>query len=239
VQQLALEKERPMKMMQLTVFAAAMTLAGIGPSAAGFDNATVLIGLQESGVNGGAITMEGTSVSGPYGSGSSSFSGTYGSFGITNADGSFYGDDFGSQISVTTDTSGTLNAWVTVTGLSSFIGLQTFDSGLTQNQLPSGWTVEERTFADSTAFGTGTLIASDTFNAPGAMIFRNLEPTAYPYYALTEEYTITAAGSGASDSTISIFAIPEPTTWALFLFGFAGVGFMLRHRRRPLSALAI
>jgi hypothetical protein len=33
-------------------------------------------------------------------------------------------------------------------------------------------------------------------------------------------------------------AVPEPTSWALMLLGFGGMGAMLRSRRRPVAATA-
>ena len=36
---------------------------------------------------------------------------------------------------------------------------------------------------------------------------------------------------------VSIAAVPEPSTWAMMILGFAGVGFMT-YRRRKVAALA-
>jgi hypothetical protein len=41
-------------------------------------------------------------------------------------------------------------------------------------------------------------------------------------------------------SNLSVSAVPEPSTWAMMLLGFAGVGFMAyrrRHRGAVLSAV--
>ena len=46
--------------------------------------------------------------------------------------------------------------------------------------------------------------------------------------------------NGAYDATFSttIGAVPEPSTWAMMILGFAGVSFMA-YRRRKIAALAV
>jgi hypothetical protein len=39
--------------------------------------------------------------------------------------------------------------------------------------------------------------------------------------------------------TITISTVPEPATWAMFLVGFGGIGFMLRHARRKGAAVSV
>jgi PEP-CTERM motif len=47
----------------------------------------------------------------------------------------------------------------------------------------------------------------------------------------------TTAGGGGEAGTLSFFAaVPEPGTWAMMLFGFAGIGLAMRRRRRPALA---
>lgn len=41
----------------------------------------------------------------------------------------------------------------------------------------------------------------------------------------------TASGLGVGQSSITLAAVPEPTTWALLITGFGGAGAMLRRRR--------
>ncbi|MGN6850460.1 MAG: FxDxF family PEP-CTERM protein [Sphingomicrobium sp.] len=56
------------------------------------------------------------------------------------------------------------------------------------------------------------------------------------------EYRLAFDGSGATNAaatgnfTFYVQAVPEPATWALMLLGFAGVGFAMRFRRRPVLA---
>jgi hypothetical protein len=47
----------------------------------------------------------------------------------------------------------------------------------------------------------------------------------------------TTSGGGGEGGTLSFFqAVPEPSTWALMLFGFGAMGVALRRRRRPVLA---
>ena len=50
-------------------------------------------------------------------------------------------------------------------------------------------------------------------------------------YSLTEVYTVTTNGAGSASSTINIAAVPEPSTWAMMILGFIGVGFMAYRRK--------
>ena len=47
----------------------------------------------------------------------------------------------------------------------------------------------------------------------------------------------TTSGGGGEGGTLSFFqAVPEPSTWAMMLLGFAGIGFTMRRRTRPALA---
>jgi len=52
--------------------------------------------------------------------------------------------------------------------------------------------------------------------------------------------TLTGLDSGSYSGTLNVQsirgAVPEPATWAMMLLGFAGVGFAMRRRRRPVLA---
>jgi hypothetical protein len=47
----------------------------------------------------------------------------------------------------------------------------------------------------------------------------------------------TAGPNGESDGLFGSLAVPEPSTWAMLLLGFAGLGLVaVRRRRTPLAA---
>jgi hypothetical protein len=65
----------------------------------------------------------------------------------------------------------------------------------------------------------------------------------YTYYAGENTYTnyFNSSGSGSAPLEVNapvseVAAVPEPSTWAMMLLGFAGIGFMAS-RRRPRPAL--
>jgi PEP-CTERM motif len=47
----------------------------------------------------------------------------------------------------------------------------------------------------------------------------------------------TPDGYGKTPYTPQVAAVPEPSTWAMMILGFAGVGYMT-YRRRKVTALA-
>lgn len=55
-----------------------------------------------------------------------------------------------------------------------------------------------------------------------------------PGFSFTGTYTI---GSDSGSGTFNVAAVPEPSTWAMMILGFAGIGFMA-YRRRPHLAIA-
>jgi hypothetical protein len=84
---------------------------------------------------------------------------------------------------------------------------------------------------DSTAFtlmSTGTL---DTFTLSPTNLTTGM-------HALTITGNIVSGPSAAFSGTINFNtpALPEAATWAMMLLGFAGMGLVLRRRRRPMLA---
>ena len=49
-------------------------------------------------------------------------------------------------------------------------------------------------------------------------------------------FSFSTQGSGLTTFSATTVAVPEPTTWAMMLLGFAGIGLSLRRRRRPALA---
>jgi hypothetical protein len=217
-----------------TTFAAVIGLTTIGLAVSAPANAAVYVGFQSANVNGGAITTEAT------GGATAIASASYGVFNTNSVIGQVGPlPDLLDSLSVnqiTASGSGTLNIFVTNTGFTSPFGSNVlFDSGLTVNEIPTGWTVQERTFLDSNdgTYTTATLLGDRTFNSIGSMIQLDAAPTGPGPYSVTEEYTIHATGAGNTSGTIDLSSpVPEPATWAMFLLGFLGVGFMVRSARR-------
>jgi len=58
-----------------------------------------------------------------------------------------------------------------------------------------------------------------------------------------DSFVITSTGDGHSwlmdDLVLGVAAVPEPSTWAMMIVGFAGVGFMTYRRSRRDQALAL
>jgi hypothetical protein len=55
-------------------------------------------------------------------------------------------------------------------------------------------------------------------------------------FGTTRNYTSTNFWLNARDISVSIAAVPEPSTWAMMILGFAGVGFVA-YRRKSKTAL--
>jgi hypothetical protein len=55
-------------------------------------------------------------------------------------------------------------------------------------------------------------------------------PTANPF-SLTLEAAITRTTAGTTTGDLNISAVPEPSTWAMMILGFIGVGFMAYRRK--------
>jgi hypothetical protein len=199
--------------------------------------ATVTIGLQEAGVNGGAITNEGSAA------GNLAVSTAYGTYTINNISGT--SDAFNSLSGNSIDTaasSGILKVFITAQGLTT--PTLSFLSAFTQNSLTAGMTVQELTFFDSAnglfsiSGGTVTALASMSFSATGASSTTSFLNSGSGPYSITEEYIITANQAGSANSTI-VVSVPETSTWAMMILGFLGVGFMAYRRKDRGSQLRL
>jgi len=218
-------------MRAITKFAVAAAAVVSAAAIAGASQATIYIGLSSDG--GATITEVADSGFASF----ASFAGGFGDFELTFTSGANGLDPVllgsTSHVQNSTGSGGTLDVYVTRTGISASFP-PTFLSSFTSNTLTSTWTLTERTYlgAANQKFG-GTLLSSYTFVPPGLGTFSHLQPaTPDAVYSVTERYSVTAVGVGESLATISIAAIPEPGTWALMIMGFGGAGAMLRARRR-------
>lgn len=192
---------------------------------------TITVGLQEAGVNGGAITTEGSGGSsvavGPI---------AYGSFTIntvtavaTPSEGVLDSN----SLNVSGSTAGTLVVYVTGQGITYPTGTSPFFSSFTTNLLQSGWTVTEATYVDAAngLFTTATPLASKTFTASGLDTgsSTNSATVGAGPYSITEVYTIAASGTGSANSTIDVSAA-EPAS--VGLLGLVLLGGLLVERKK-------
>jgi hypothetical protein len=223
-------------MRKLSVFnkGAVAALAGVAllaTMASTASAALISIGLQEAGVNGGAVTTMAS------GTGSAVFSGAYGSFTLNTVSGAtapIVTDSVnGNSLDVSSATPGVLNVFITASGLTSPIGNIPFLSSFTENLLTGGITTLLQTGL-STAnalYALTTPLGSANFTNIGTSVQTTTAATGSGPYSVTEEYTITSTGVGNANSTIIVTAVPEPSTWAMMILGFLGVGFLAYRRK--------
>lgn len=193
---------------------------------------TISIGLQESGVSGGAITTEASA------SGSAAISNlAYGTFTLNNVSGVAApvlpeGELNTNSINVSSSSSGTLMVYVTAQGVSPAMLPASFFSSLTENSLTGPLTVTESTYVDAGngLYALTTPLASTTFTAIGTDTVNTAAPAGLTTpFSLTAVYTITATGSGSANSTINVTAA-EPGSIALL--GLVLLGGLLVERKK-------
>jgi hypothetical protein len=88
----------------------------------------------------------------------------------------------------------------------------------------------------------GTIFGSVTdSNAGGIQV--DLDNTAHTFGTGAAAFTLTVNDVAVSNDGVATpitgfirTAVPEPTTWAMMLLGFAGIGFAMRRRRSPALA---
>lgn len=141
--------------------------------------------------------------------------------------------------------SNTLDVYFTEQGLTGTVAPESFVSGLTANGLSSGWSVTETIYVDPAngLYTTVTPIASQFFTPSSANSanFTDLV-SGLSSYSVTEVYTITSpAGklsSGSANLTeVVATAVPEASTWAMMIAGFAGLGLVGFGRSKKARAI--
>jgi hypothetical protein len=103
----------------------------------------------------------------------------------------------------------------------------------------SGSSYSVKTYMDcgDAAFGTGTLLTSQSFSGPSFSGNASADAASCGHaYSLTQLISLQMPG-GAQFSGDSSLAVPEPSTIALFGAGLVGLGFALRRKGRA-SAVA-
>jgi hypothetical protein len=192
----------------------------------------ISIGLQQAGVNGGAITGVGSS-----GTDSANFNGAYGDFNINLVTGLAADNAFSTTSNNHAMKAATLNVFVTLQGIDDPTGAFAVLSAFTENGLPSGFSVTETTYfnSDNALFGTNTFLATKTFTGPvtndsdSSLAFVNVLTTPY---SVTAKYTIVAGGAGTANSTITISAeTPLPGTLPLIASGLGALWMVGRKRK--------
>ena len=96
----------------------------------------------------------------------------------------------------------------------------------------------------SPGLGDDTLVLGPAFGGPGCgancQIFGGSAIlSAGDYYLNIAGTAGSTAGYGGNLATAAIGAVPEPSTWAMMLLGFAGVGFMAYRRRSGNRAIRL
>jgi hypothetical protein len=218
-------------------------------------SAPVYIGLQETGVNSGAITEE------AIGAGTASITNlvygntTNGTFQLTvNVTGtggtpSLPEPDLSSTLSATTESHPGIIA-IYVTEINQFpVGFSDFYSQFGVSSLGAGITLTESTYlhecvvpnascnttigAGGDLFATTTLLSTTNFSATGltTLYSGNGLPIATTPYAITEVYTIDFTRQSTSTSASINVTVPEPMS--ITLLGGSMIGLrLLRGRRR-------
>jgi hypothetical protein len=195
---------------------------------------TVSIGLQQTGVNGGAITIPGTEVQL---ADFASFAGSYGSFNLNATSGIVGNGSFNTNSNNQASAAGTLNVYITAQGITDPTGILAALSSFTENILNTTITsVTEQTFLDpnNNLWGTTFLLASHVFSGSGLQTASSLNfgDVGDGPYSITALYTIVATGAGGANSTINISAeTPLPGTLPLIAGGLGALWMVGRKRK--------
>ena len=96
--------------------------------------------------------------------------------------------------------------------------------GLQASTLGTGFVYVPQGYVNGSALSGSTTFANRTFTSLG------LTAGTYNFSIPSDTITLIVPGTGAG-------AVPEPSTWAMMLIGFGGIGYSMR-RRRKTTAIA-
>jgi len=213
----------------------ALTASGLALAAATPASAGIFIGVS---INGGPITQVATDGS----TGSVNYNTTTNGF-FFNTNGT--GFPLLLQPSLLTQSvnigqtgnGGTLSIYITQTDLSALSG--SLASTFTSNTITNASVVLSSYYSTANALFGGTLLQSSSFSGTGT--FAGVNPlTLNLPFSETVRYDLTfGPGSGNFNGTanLTMVAVPEPTTWAMMMLGFVGLGYTVR--RRPKTNVRI
>ena len=212
---------------RIAVVAAALGIGAVGANPA--HASLISIGLQQAGVNGGAITTVATDAASP---GSVGYIGAYGTFSTNNisavgAPAMPTGSIDTNSIQVSSTSAGTLNVYVTEQGLTSPLGVQNWLSSFTSNIFGgAAKSVAETTFLSaSNQLYAGTQIGTASFSGLGTSYTTTASPNLLDPYSETTMYAITVgAGFSNVNDTIDISPVPEPMTLSLLAGSLLALG---------------
>ena len=209
-----------------SVLKTALSAVALAALASAANAQVVSLQLQESGFP-TAFIGSGTSTA--------NFSGNFDTFFISSLDATAMSTNNGPllishTINSSSTAGGTLTILVTATGLST--GTRAMTSVFNEIFVQGSVTIQESAFVDpaDVAFSMALPLGSATFTANGHSKQDTFLPLLLPF-SLTEEYVITATGAATNNSMIAV-NVPEPSTWAMMLLGFAGLGFAGYRRQR-------